>query len=296
MEPATSTPLDGSLERPFSPPDLPEGACCAWHPQARATFVCGRCGNYGCPHCVYGEQEEGRTVCTTCGPREAIPWERRRELGWWKAFWQTTKQASRTPTAFFRAQQLEAGSVAPIGYGALAYTVGQLFWGIQITVLLSVGMAIALAVAPSGNSGGPSGAALGLIGLAVGLLYGVFIMAMTLFQAPVAALFGIMLSGGLTHLSLYLMKRTTAGFESTLRAMSYANAAHVYLGIPIVGPFVAMVWVPVVEIIGVRETHKCGTGAATFAVLAYRFVIIGGILSMYALLVGAMFYAGAANR
>lgn len=294
MEPVTASPLDGSLERPFSPPEVPDGACCAWHPQAKATFLCDRCGNYGCETCVYGVSD-GRTVCTTCGPREAIPWERRRELGWWKAFWQTTKQASRTPTAFFRAKQLEAGAIAPVGYGAIAYTVGQLLWGIQLTVLLSVGLAIALAVAPSGG-GGPSGAAMGLIGLVVGLVYGVMILAITIFQAPVYALFGITLSGGLTHLTLYLAKRATAGFESTLRAVSYANSAHVYWGVPIVGPFVAMVWVPVVEIIGIRETHKCSTAVATFAVLAYRFVVVGALLTMYLAILGAAMYAGTAGR
>jgi len=154
-------------------------------------------------------------------------------------------------------------------------------WGLQIVLFFTVGMAALLALTPQHGGSGPPPMVMWLIGLGVGLLYGVLIVAMTLVQAPVYAIIGIMTSGALGHGALVLTKKATQGLEQTIRAVAYANAGHVYWGVPIVGWLVAIVWVPVLEVIGIRETHKCSTGAAVFAVLSWRIVILGALLTLY---------------
>lgn len=44
----------------------PEGASCAGHPEALASWVCGRCGTFMCPECERRVRPEAPPMCPTC--------------------------------------------------------------------------------------------------------------------------------------------------------------------------------------------------------------------------------------
>jgi hypothetical protein len=264
----------------------PEGAACANHPDVTARVTCSRCGTYACDACVFSwiPQKEICRSCAAGGLGEPIPWERRREIGWWKAFWQTTKLASREPVKFFRTPPTEQGLWWPVLYGALAYTVGQ--------VVLNLGMAIALMIGGGVTAiAMPEEPAIGLVFLGYGAFFGVFGVLMTLVQAPMYGFVGIMIAAGAAHGMLSLMKKNTGTFEDTVRAVAYANAPYVWSWIPGCGMFIGWIWMIICETIGVRETHRIKTDRAVLAVVLYRALIfvlmVGGYVALILVMVAA---------
>jgi len=260
------------------------------HPTLAATFLCTRCGTYGCPGCIFSSvaRKEICRACATQGLGEAVPWERRKLLGRWRAFWATTRLASREPTRFFRTPATEEGIMGPVLYGIAAYTFGQFVYAvILVSAMVVVGLAAAIATKEP---------EVGAMIAGYSVCWAVLVVPLTLLQAPIYGLMGILLGGGLSHVTLSLGKKTAATFEDTLRAVSFANAPYFYYFIPCVGPLVAWVWMLVIETIAIREVHRVGTGRAMFAVLAYRSLFLFGILTLYAMLAAFVYYAGQAQH
>ncbi|MBI5544074.1 MAG: hypothetical protein HY901_09315 [Deltaproteobacteria bacterium] len=44
----------------------PSGAQCAAHPEAAASWVCGRCGTFMCPECEHRVRPEAHPLCPSC--------------------------------------------------------------------------------------------------------------------------------------------------------------------------------------------------------------------------------------
>ncbi|HHH28907.1 MAG TPA: hypothetical protein ENK57_11260, partial [Polyangiaceae bacterium] len=104
---------------------LPQGAACAAHEEP-ASFVCDRCGDFGCVSCLFFAGGK-RSICITCAEKglgQPIPWERRSEIGNVQAFWQTTKLCMFSPTRFFCTPTTQEDSLSAIAYGVVAVTVG----------------------------------------------------------------------------------------------------------------------------------------------------------------------------
>lgn len=281
--PAADLPDEGGppaaegLDDGAAPSSL-EGAYCGVHEGVAASFVCARCGTFGCAPCCFGGTGDHQ-VCRACARGalpEPIPWERRKELGWRRAYWETTKAVIKTPTQFYRTPSIEPGVLWPMLYGVVAKTVGTLLYtGLFSLLFMIAGVAVGV------TTDGPEAAFLGGY---FGCL-GIGMLPMTLLQAPVGALMGILMATSLTHVTLVLFKSGKNGFEATMRAMSYANAPYIFLGIPCVGVLLPIVWVPWIEIISVREHQKVSTDKAVLAVLGWRLLIVVGIVGFYALLI-----------
>lgn len=259
---------------------LPDGARCAVHPESEARFACARCGTFGCAQCLFGstppEGAQWIEVCRACasgGLDEPIPWERRKALGWYRAFVDTTKLLCFSPETFFRTPSLEKGAAGALLYGVAAYAVGQVITMLWFGLLALVGGATVVAF--TGES------------VIAGLLAGygctfVGLSPILLAQAPVQALLGIVIAAGGAHATLALMKRAAVKFEDTLRVIAYAYAPAVWSGIvPGCAAWVAYVWMIWVEFKAIRETHRCGNDAAAFAVLGFRVLLLGGLLVVY---------------
>jgi hypothetical protein len=101
--------------------------------------------------------------------------------------------------------------------------------------------------------------------------------------APIGTLIGVFIGAGITHLLVMLFVRpSNAGFEGTLRVVSYAAVTQLISWIPILGGIVALVWGVVLSIFGIREMHSTTTGKAALVVLIpvavvllFVFVVIG---------------------
>jgi hypothetical protein len=77
-----------------------------------------------------------------------------------------------------------------------------------------------------------------------------------------------------THIFLMILGGNKKGFEATFRAIAYSFSSHLWYIIPFLGALVGTVYMIVLAIIGVRETHATSTGRAVFAVLLPPVLVI----------------------
>ena len=251
---------------------------CAVHQGAAAEFICGRCGTFACAECAFSK---GTALCRACaaqGLPKPIPWERRKELGRWRAFWQTTQLVMLSPGAFFRTPSVEHGIGGPLLYSTIAYAAGYVTLMLLIALLyLFMGAVAGIATEQAEMAGVFVGQAL-------------CIALTSVLWVPVSGLLNILMGGGLTHVTLLIFRNADAKFEQTIRAVAYANAACIWYAIPCFG-FVGWFWMIVGEVVGVREAHRISTGRAALAVLGYRAIFTGGILLIYGVMIAIVLMA-----
>lgn len=273
------------------PRELPEGAACAVHPESAALFVCTRCGTFGCDACVFSRVEK-REVCKTCASKglgEPIPWERRSEIGWWRSFWKTVRLASRSPSAFFRTPTTERSAFGAVAHGTLTVLLGLLLTYCVLGLMMMLGAGAASAFMEDREAADMFGALLGTYGCT---LFGMGPIGV-LMSIP-SAIFAIVISAALSHGFLAIFDKTKGSFEDTLRAVSYANAPRVWAWIPVFGGIITMIWTVWIEVIALRETHRCGTDWAIAAAVGYRIVLFVAIVVIYGVLIAAGVLMGSA--
>lgn len=210
--------------------------------------------------------------CASNGLAEPIPWERRKEKGTVRAFWETTKLASRSPTRFFRTPITDDRIGPPVLYGVLVYALGQLAYAAVIALALA-GLSGFLAL--SEDMAIPSAIIAG---------YAVCVVFAMLFQVPLYALLGVGVAAAISHGVLALTKSANASFEDTLRAVCYSNAPYIWFFVPVIGPLMGWIWMVVVETIAIREVHGIGTDRAVLAVVVYRLLLLLVVMGMYGLM------------
>ncbi len=252
-------------------------------------FTCARCGSFGCEGCLFSPIP-GREVCARCaepGLGEPIPWERRSELGLVRAFVDTLRLSTFSPTRFFRTPTTEPSLLVPIAHGVIAPSLGMVLTYVLMGVALMIGGA---AVGTFAETSQDSGAIAAMLGI-----YGCVFVGMSPFAllfGPMQALVGLVFATVCSHGTLALMGRTQAKFEDTLRVLSYTNGAHIAAGIPVLG-LLAWFWVLGVEVIALRELHRCTTDRAAIAALAYRAVMLVVIVGGYAAFLAFVYLVGA---
>lgn len=167
---------------------------------------------------------------------EAAPWERRSELGWWRAFFETWRGATFEPSRFF-------SRLRPAG-------IGDAFLYAWLIGTVSNGAAGLWQVALATVSGEDRGVA----------------MAVTL-GAPILAAIGIFMSAAIVHLGCLIFGINRNGFDATFRAVAYANGPMVFSIVPIVGQLAGGIWTLVLEIVAVSKLQRSSAGRAAGAVL-----------------------------
>jgi hypothetical protein len=255
------------------------GTPCAVHTDESAAFVCIRCGSFGCAACAFSPLRE-RTICKTCAERglaEPIPWERRKELGFWKALSQTTRAVCARPTRFFRTPFIADDMGSSLYYGTVMYTLGQALYALTLGLaFLAGGVGLGVAVEQPIFAG-------------VGVGYGVCIFVSIAVQAPIYGLMGILLGGTCSHGTLVLLKSANASIDMTVRTVAYANGAQIFFAVPCIG-YLAPFWVIWLETIGLRELHRISTGKALLATLGYRVLFLAIGLGAYALILALAYF------
>ncbi len=104
-------------------------------------------------------------------------------------------------------------------------------------------------------------------------------------------LLGIFISGLITHLFLMLFGGANQGLTMTLRVISYAYAPQIFAAVPVIGSCVAMVWVLVLEAIGLAAAHRTDTWRAALAVITPVVLCVCVIGLLYGAAIAA-FFAG----
>jgi hypothetical protein len=234
---------------------------------------CLHCGNWLEPHpspdAATAEPQSNSRVQPepeddTPDDEKVIPWEERDNYGTFKAYYQTAARCLLTPTAFFSELPTTGGYGNPILFGVMTGVIGFVFAYLWFTLI-------------SGQKVG------GVLGLVLGI-----------FCATVGALIMMPLVLGIwsaiLHGCLYLVGGASRGYQATFRVVSYSQVPNIFNAIPVIG-IVASLWVFVLTVIGLRETHQTSTGKAAAAVLIpIGIAVLCGIIAM--VMGAAMLYSG----
>lgn len=169
--------------------------------------------------------------------RNGAPWENRSEIGLWQGIYQTFKAVLFSPETFFKTLTFSGGTVEPLAFGTLVGSIGTMF-GLFWHFLMWSGMVFTYSEAILGQ-------------FSIGLVF-FAIMVLT----PIFWIIFVLISSGIMHLLLLIVRGGQNGYEATLRVVSYSQAAQIWSLIPFVGGTIGWIWQLVVQIIGLRNIHQ----------------------------------------
>jgi hypothetical protein len=136
-------------------------------------------------------------------PGAGLPWDRRRELGLFKAFIDTLQMILARPTEAFTAMKREGGLSEPLIYALIGGT-----FGTVVSLLYKLG-GRAAGVSSFGNDAADQ--LFGVGGIVAFMIFSPAIVAVTIF-----------LSAGLIHLCLMMVGGARRDFETTFRVICFA--------------------------------------------------------------------------
>ena len=264
----------------------PSNARCATHPDRPAVDICSRCGSFACREClVVGA--DGQGVCSTCqarqGETEPMAWERRSELGFFKAYWQTCKGVMFAPnTGFARMAPGTGNWWDPLSFAIVSYVFGYL--PTMLLYALAIAGGFLAAITQKSGAGDLSG------GAAVGVVIGIVVACVI--GIPIGAIMNVFMMSGIEHVALRLVGVETRPFEATARAYCYALAPFFWGVVPFCGLYAFPIWSLVCRIFGYKAVHKTTGGKATAGVLLPTGVccVLGG--GVYAILIAVAMSQG----
>ncbi|HYZ89949.1 MAG TPA: Yip1 family protein [Myxococcales bacterium] len=260
-------------------------------PSCRNTFVTERTGIQDCPTCKQplAVPEPADVVPPPATPsgeggaappemRPGTPWERRQQIGAVRAWRDTVAEALFEPAKLFGDARSDRGS-SQAAFAVLTISVfsivGQMFnrfllgpWRERgLERLRQKGMMSPLLeklfAASTGHSAGT--------------------VVLVVLLTPVLAFLFIYLNAAVTHAFAALLGQNKRGFGATFAACAYASAPLVFMVIPGCGETIAVLWAIVLTGIGLKHTHRIGSGGATATVLAPYFLACCGICALSAL-------------
>lgn len=213
-----------------------------------------------CPHCGF-EADPGSRACPLCGSgplQHAQPGEGARAIPAWEdpglpfgtRLATTWKESLFEPAAFFRRVGRSQSVSGPLLYYLLVTVVGAFFsmwWE-------------AAGVWPPIWEGAPPGIA-AEVGEPAAAVFRFFL-------SPFIALVGLAVWTLVLHLFVLLFVPERQPIGSTARALCYSAGPTVFAVVPFLGGLVALAWITVLQVIGLREVHETTTGRAAVVVLA----------------------------
>ena len=161
-------------------------------------------------------------------------------------FFAAVRDVTLSPVEFFNLLTLNNGIGYPLAFGVIVYFINSL--GGVFFSLVEMGF-----------------------GINFGLPEQVFASALSAFLTPVISLFfapiAILVIAIIYHVLFMVFKFDSAGFEGTLRVVTYASAPLVLGIIPICGGIIGFFWSIVAAIVGFQIVCKMTTGWAIFIYL-----------------------------
>jgi phage FluMu protein Com len=198
------------------------------------------------------------------GPRPGLPWDYQGHG--FAAWWETTKLCAFNPSYAFSIMRQYGGMGSPMlfcGFGMAIGAVGNLLWQIPLIVGISF----------MGAAGAPRDA-----GMLVGVQIGTQVV-QSVVGVLLGATLGLLIGSAIVHVSLMIVGGARQGFETTLRAVAFAQGATGWLNIlPCFGPLIIVIWVIALEIIGIARAHETTLGKAALAVFL-PMLVCGGIIA-----------------
>ena len=223
----------------------------------------------------------GYSPPTMAGP---VPWEDASK-GIFGGGWETFKEACFNPKSFFAGVAQNDNPWPSITFGMATGGFAGFLYGVFVSVIyLAIGGVMAAAFRGTAGLGTAApGAMLGIMGA-----MGVFAIFVYPLLFVMSGLITPWISGGVYHLMLMMMQGATRSYTHTVRVCGYSNAATLWLLVPGVGSLVSLGFHLVLTVVGLDETHKCGTGKAIAAVVLPVVLLCGCCCVGYGMIFAAI--------
>ena len=195
----------------------------------------------------------------------AVAWEDRSQ-SIFSRWWGTFKDASFNWKPFYSAAAQNEDPWPAVTFSTvtmgLTGLIGGIFFGLFYAAIGGIG-----ALAAASSKGGGMGPAIlgGFAGMMAAVGVGIAVVFPILYT--MVGFITPWISGGIHHLGLLMVGGATKPYASTVRVVGYATATHVFSFLPGVGGLMAIGLNIMSVVMGLDETHKCGTGKAVFATL-----------------------------
>jgi len=169
------------------------------------------------------------------------PWEEQEQLGLSRGLIRTIARSLSSPRSFFAMLPPYSGFALPLLYALILETFGGMMSTLWVLVLpppwltsseLTREVTISLA-----------------------------------FMIPVLAVLGTFASAFVLHGCLVIIGRATESFQATFRVVCYSSAPELMNAIPLLGPFIALIWKLYLVFVGLREIHRATTATILAALL-----------------------------
>jgi hypothetical protein len=209
-------------------------------------------------------------------PQSGLPWDRRQELGFFKAFIDTMVMVLTKPTDAYTVMKREGGMFEPLIFALVGASFGVVVWLIFTLLLQSIGFA---------SNRDAMGA---FVGMGIGMVFMIIFM-------PIFIAIGLFIWAAILHLCLMIVGGAKHGFETTFRIICFScGSASPLIIVPFCGSFIAGIWRIILDIIGITRAHEADTGRAVLAVFLPLIVCCGGGILLMFLLggIGALSHLG----
>ena len=203
-------------------------------------------------------------------PATGLPWERRKELGFAKAWLDTVSLLISKPGDAFTMMRPEGGLLDPLLFGLIGGCAG------SIVSILFQGLMQSIP-----GLGGNNEALFRAIGLGQWVFFVIYAV-----LSPLLVVIGLFIWSGVLHLCLMLVGGANRSFETTFRVACFTGgAANLFSMIPVCGGLIAFVYHIVLNCIGLSRAHQTTTGKALLAIflplivccgVGFLLVVVGG--------------------
>lgn len=214
-------------------------------------------------------QSSAAPTSATVTGRDGLPWEHRRERGFFNAFIETLTMVLTRPAEAFSVMKREGGLGEPLIYALIGGCIGGI-----VSFLFSLGLQSIGLFADRNNN--------------LAVMTGMGVGSAMIIVLPLFIVIGLFIGSGIVHLCLMLVGGANRPFETTFRVLAFSHGSAGPLQIiPICGGLISGVWALVCTCIGLARAHETDTGRAVLAVFLPLIVCCGGL----ALLMFAVFGA-----
>ena len=201
--------------------------------------------------------------------RSGLPWDQRREKGFFNAFVETLLMVLSKPGIAFTAMKREGGLGEPLLYTVIGSSVGAIIY-----FLLTLFM-------PSFMTFGDRHGLAHLAGAGLGSIFIIILV-------PFFAVIGTFIASAILHLCLMIVGGARQSFETTFRVVCFVGGSiDPLLIIPFCGGIIVAIWKIILYCIGLARAHETDTGCAVVAVLLPVIVCCGGAF-LLAVMLGAL--------
>ncbi|WP_224248743.1 YIP1 family protein [Hyalangium gracile] len=237
-------------------------ATCAVHPERQALQICARCGTFACEQCL-GDSAAGEPLCSACVERDALhrlPWDNRKELGIFRAWFKSVGPIMLRPGMTFASTRTQGDLGGAFLFAGIAN-----FFGYFTTFLL---FTIFVGVMPTPDTAVQT--PVPFKAMMVGT-YGTFTVLAPLFGMAMAVFIA-----ALDHVVLRMIGKPRS-FETTVRAAAFAQAPLVLGLLPFCGLYVAPFWCLVAKVHAYKGMHRLTAGKAAAGALLVP--VLGTVVS-----------------